>query len=890
MLISEKKNQPGVELAPVFAAKMHFKRRMLSLVITTAVLAQTALAQQAPAAQTAEPETRSPAGIEEILVEGKAIDVGVSVLAVDVARFGTQVQVINAAEIETGGFTNFGELAAGLIRGANIGYSPDEGEFTIRIDGGTDRDTLLLLDGIPTFDRGTPLESLWGATALDPRMIENVEVFRGGQSLYFGGNGGLGVVNAVYKRPEAGDEVSGEVGFYAGDFKTREMYGNVTVPLGKSGEHYLMLFGRTYETDAHEIFSKEAYIDNILALGGMHDFPYSYNSMGVKYLWAINDDTELRFGYQFNTINFEDSFPSTTIYTPNFTEFPMWEARFKTSFNDQLDYEAEAYYTDPRLKNTEFLARVCNIPRLADLAPNVRAIAAARGITSFPTATSYETFAATVDGLATGCVTNPFAAQGNATNTARTGIYVNPQGVPYGTNANPFPIGAPIGYAIESIAGFGTGVPVKGTGDADQAMAGYVDFGFNNRLKYTLNDNFEGVLGFQNITYHDNSSVVFGMRDDNVQSNGIYGELRMSTDYFFPTNISISGRKDFNDSFNDESIWKYGLRQELMGGLYIRSSGGTSYSQPTTAEAGFASNRIANPTIETQQVEAYNHGLGINGDFLNGTFNVELGYFDTTIDHMFGSAQLQNVCINYPGVTPADINPNIITPDAFCQFALAQGFARTQTASFNQRAAQDIQGMTLDVSVDLDQWQADFTFTDMESLELNPIFGQKAVLDHAGTALSFVVPGAAGENKFRQSGERAEWSASMLLSYTPNENWIFSLNPKWQGPEWAYADGRSSRLVDASGNRTTPDLNFGDYLVVNGSIQYFMGADKEHRFLLRAVNLLDETYYERGGLGIAVLSRAAVRGELGLNDSNYYNFYGWNGKPRSFFVQYEYQF
>ncbi len=235
MLISEKKNQPGVELAPVFAAKMHFKRRMLSLVITTAVLAQTALAQQAPAAQTAEPETRSPAGIEEILVEGKAIDVGVSVLAVDVARFGTQVQVINAAEIETGGFTNFGELAAGLIRGANIGYSPDEGEFTIRIDGGTDRDTLLLLDGIPTFDRGTPLESLWGATALDPRMIENVEVFRGGQSLYFGGNGGLGVVNAVYKRPEAGDEVSGEVGFYAGDFKTREMYGNVTVPLGKSG-------------------------------------------------------------------------------------------------------------------------------------------------------------------------------------------------------------------------------------------------------------------------------------------------------------------------------------------------------------------------------------------------------------------------------------------------------------------------------------------------------------------------------------------------------------------------------------------------------------------------------------------------------------------------------
>ncbi len=889
MLFIEKSHK-GVQFTPEFSGKTQFKKRILSLIITSAVLAQTALAQQAPAAQPAEPVTRAPSGVEEILVEGKALNAGVSVLAVDVARFGTQVQVIDSAEIETGGFTNFGELAAGLIRGANIGYSPDEGEFTIRIDGGTDRDTLLLLDGIPTFDRGTPLESLWGATALDPRMIENVEVFRGGQSLYFGGNGGLGVVNAVYKRPEAGDEVKGEVGFYTGDFKTREMYGNVTVPLGSSGEHYLMLFGRTYETDAHEIFSEEAYIDNILALGGKHDFPYSYNSMGVKYLWAINEDTEFRLGYQFNTIDFEDSFPSTTIYTPNYTEFPMWEARFKTSFTDQLDYEAEAYYTDPRLKNTEFLARVCNIPRLADLAPNVRALAATKGITSFTTATSYEKFAATVEGLPTGCVTNPFGAQGNSTNTAKSGIYVNAQGVPYGTLANPFPIGAPMGYVIESIAGFGTGVPVKGTGDADQAMAGYLDYGFNNRIKYTLNENLEGVLGFQNITYRDNSSVVYRMSRDEVQSNGIYGELRMSTDFYFPTNISISSRHDFNSSFNDESIWKYGLRQELMSGMYIRSSGGTSYSQPTTAEAGFAGNRVANPTIETQQVEAYNSGIGIDGDIFGGSFNVELGYFTTTIDHMFGSAQLQNVCINYPGVLATDINPNIITPDAFCQLALSKGFARTQTANFNMRTEQDIRGITLDVSLDLDKWEADFTLTNMESLEPNPIFGQKAQLDHTGTVLSFVVPGAAGENKFRQSGERAEWSASMLMSYTPNENWIVSLNPKWQGPEWAYADGRSSKIVDASGNRTTPDLNFGDYVVLNGSVQYFMGDNKEHRFMLRAVNLLGEKYYERGGLGVAVLSRAAVRGELGLNDSNYYNFYGWNGKPRSFFLQYEYQF
>jgi outer membrane cobalamin receptor len=863
--------------------------KKLGLIIAALLSAQV-LAQNQQESEAA--AGRAAPALEEVLVEGRPLREGVSQLSIDVARFGTQVQVISADEIATGGFTNFGELAAGLIRGANIGYSPDEGEFTIRIDGGTDRDTLLLLDGVPTFDRGTPLESLWGATALDPRMIENVEIFRGGQSLYFGGNGGLGVVNAVYKRPEAGDDVHGEVGVYAGDFKTREMYGNITLPLAGSDEHYLMFFGRTYETDAHEIFSREAYVDNVYALGGKHDFPYSYNSLGMKYLWAINDDTELRFAYQLNTINFEDSFPGSTIYTPNFTEFPMWEAKFKTNFSDSISYEAEAYYTDPTLKNTEFRARVCGIPRVQDLPADVQSIAAAQGITSFRTAAAFEAFAATVPGLPAGCVTSPYSVLGasDATTSAREGIYVDAEGRRYGTLANPFPIGAPIGYAIESIAGFGTGVPVKGTGEADQASAGYIDYGFNNRIKYVMNDSIEGVLGFQNITYKDNSDKVYGMTDDAVTSNGVYGELRLSSDYFVQTNISLSARHDFNDSYEDETIWKYGYRQDLPGGFYLRSSGGTSYSQPTLIEAGFSGNRISNPTIETQAVEAYNHGIGINGDLFGGTFNVEVGYFDTVIDKQFGSAALRSVCSNYPNVRPQDINPNIIAPTAFCEYALANGIPDTATASFNLKRSQDISGITLDIAFDFDRWQADFTFTDMESLEPNPIHGLSAVLDGSGQPQGFVVPGAAGSERFRQSGERAEWSASLLLTYTPTDRWVFSLNPKWQGPEWNWAPTGAARLVDANGKRTNPDVNFGDYVVVNGSIQYFMGLDMEHRFLLRAVNILDEGYFERGSFGNQVYSRAGARGELGLNDSGYYYPYGWNGKPRSFWVQYEYRF
>lgn len=859
--------------------KFPCKSLILPLAIAMSVtVMQTAFAQEEESA------------IEEIVVEGQVRRGGVTDLAIDQSRYGTQIQLISADEIATGGFTNFGELSSGLIRGANIGYSPDEGEFTIRIDGGTDRDTLLLLDGVPTYDRGTPLESLWGATAIDPRMIENVEIFRGGQSLYFGGNGGLGVVNVIYKRPEAGDTMGGQIGVYAGDFRTREMYGNVKFPLGENSNHYLMFFGRSYETDAHEIFSPESYTDTVRALGGFHKFPYSYNNIGVKYLWAMGPQTELRMGYQHSTIDFRDSFPPYTIYQPNYTEFPMWDFDFNSRINDDLRVEVEAYYTNPRLWNTELDARVCNTPRLSDLPQQYQDEAAAQGITGFSTAAEFESFANSVAGLPAGCVTNPYGNRGGAGSSAQVGFYVDENGVPYGTADNPFPIGAPIGYVIQSTAGFGTGAPTKGFGEEDQFKAGYNDWGVNMRLKYDMGRSFQGVLGFQNTSYEDGSHSAYGMSTDSVSTNGVYGELRFTSDAFIQTNFSVSARQDFNENFDDENIWKYGFRQELPGGFYVRSNGGTSYSQPTLREAGMRSNTVTNPNLETQRVETYSLGAGVNGNAFGGTFNVEVGYFDTLIDNMFGSSAIENVCVNYPGVTIDDINPNIKTPTEFCNFALSAGIDPFEVAFFNTDQEQDIQGVTFDIAFDFEKWQADFTYTDMESLEANPIFGQMARLDGSSAALDFVVPGAAGSDALRQSSERPEWSASLLLTYTPSAKWVFALNTTWQGPEWAYANTRASRIVDGNGNRLVPDQNFGDYMVVNGSVQYYLGEENQHRFLLRAVNLLDEDYFERAGLGDQRIARAGVRGEVTQDDGDYYYFYGWNGKPRSLWLQYEYSF
>lgn len=837
---------------------------------------------------------------DEIIVEGKRTDETITDLAVDFAEYGTQVQLITDEEIKTGGFTNFGELAAGLIRGANVGYSPDEGEFTIRIDGGTDRDTLLLVDGVPYFDRSSPSEDIWPATAIDPRMIESVEIYRGGQSLYFGSNGGLGVVSVRSKEPDG--EFKGEIGVYGGSFKTREIYGNVAFPLPVDflpGEHSLLVYGRTYNTDSNTLFDREVFADTLLELGAFREYPYSFTNIGGKYLWRIDDDTEFRAGYQFATVDFEDTFPNSTPYAPNKTEFPIFNASFKTRFSDSMKLDVEAHYQAPKLTNTEFDPLVCSIPRVQDLPDNIQPLAPAGG---FPTAVDYEAFAA-ANGLPAGCVTNPQFNFGRANVTAREGIYVNPaNGLPYGTLDNPFPIGNPLGFVIQSVANFGTGVPTKGIGDVDQLVSGYIDYGINGRLTNTWTNWLETVVGVQNTSYKDNSDDVFGVRDVTLSSTGVYGDLRLDLPIFEGLSLSIAGRHDFNTNFSDETVWKFGARQELPGGFYLRASGGTSYSLPKIDEIGaFGPSANINPDLEAQSVETYNIGGGVNGEIWGGTFNVEIGYFDTEIKNLFADRSIESVCLQYatensPGSPFAldviERNRSLINPpDAFCATAAANSLPGTNTVAVNQIALQDIRGFTVDLALDTDLVQFDITYTDNESLEPNPVAGVLARLDGTSTNLGFVVPGAAGSDAFRQSGERPEWSASALITVTPSDRWVIAFNPRYQGPEWAYAPTAAARLVDAEGNRTVQDINFGNYFVMNASAQYIFGDERQHRFMVRAVNIFDEDYFERasGGSDLRV-SRAAVRGEIGPNDSVYYQQYGWNGKPRSAWIQYEYRF
>ena len=294
---------------------------------------------------------------DQITVTGRKIET--TQLATEAVVYGNNVQIVDSQDIASSGASNFAEIAQFLIKGANIGYSPDEGEYTIRLDGGGDRDTLVVLDGVPLYDRGPALENIWGTTTIDPHMIDRVEVFRGGNSLFFGSNGGIGVVSIVTKKPDGENKF--EFGASYGSFSSRELWGNATFKLDAEGRHSVMVYGSSQNTDGPRIFAPESFVDNVAAGGGIQKFPLNRNNVGIKYLWKIDDKTEFRANGQYTQIEFQDPFPDTNTSSPNRVRYPIVDFSIDRRWSDRLRTEVMGYWSNPQLNNTETYPDVCAI-------------------------------------------------------------------------------------------------------------------------------------------------------------------------------------------------------------------------------------------------------------------------------------------------------------------------------------------------------------------------------------------------------------------------------------------------------------------------------------------------------------------------------------------------
>jgi iron complex outermembrane receptor protein len=339
------------------ASVSRLARALLTSCAAIATSVHAAETQAPAAAVTTAAASAATAAVEDeaIVVTGRAT--AASQVAASAVEFGNTVQIVGAPEIEASGATNFAEAVQFLVKGANIGYSPDEGEYTIRLDGGGDRDTLVVLDGVPLYDRGPTLETIWGSTIIDVHMIERIEVFRGGNSLFFGSNGGVGVVSIVTKRPDG--EARREFGLSYGSFDTRELWGNVTIPLDAEGRHSVMFYGSYLHTDSPRIFAPESYVDNVAAGGGIQEFPVDKGNVGFKYLWKMADTTEFRLNGQYTEMDFHDPFPDTNTFSPNTVQYPIVDASLTHRWSDRVLTEVQGYFSNPQLFNTETFPEVC---------------------------------------------------------------------------------------------------------------------------------------------------------------------------------------------------------------------------------------------------------------------------------------------------------------------------------------------------------------------------------------------------------------------------------------------------------------------------------------------------------------------------------------------------
>lgn len=657
------------------------------------------------------------------------------------AVYGNYVQVVGAEQIAASGASNFAELAQFLIKGANVGYSPDEGEYTIRLDGGGDRDTLVVLDGVPLYDRGPALEEIWGTTTIDPHMIEAVEVFRGGNSLFFGSNGGIGVVSIHTKRPDGTNRV--ELGASYGSFNSRELWGNARMALdGEGGAHSVMVYGSSQNTDGPRIFNPADFVDNVRLAGGVQKYPLNRNNVGLKYRFKPSDATEVNLNAQYTQIEFFDAFPDNETYSPNRVRYPIIDASIIHKWSDALASQFDAYWSNPKLNNTETYAEICRVKA--------------------------------------GCV------------DTQTGKEIS-----FGTAT-----GRSIAYQY------------KGYG-ADSKVSGFMEWGFNFRNTLTLQGVGEAVAGVQMVSYRNDSDPVFKISNEWNRTTGLYLDLRPRLPFSPTTNISLAGRLDFSNAFDSKFIWKFGVRQPI-GDFYVRANGGTSYSLPKTNELfADSATTVGNPNLKPESTETYNGAIGFQKT--SGSLNVsaEIGVFRTDITNRIQGTS---------GLTP--------------------------NTYFNNTALTQIRGITADFNLAIgDQWSINAGFT-----------RQKAHLK--GSTL--------------QINETPEYMIQGTLAWnSPDQRWHVNLFPRYQGPEYA-----------TGGLNNSLRHNFGNYLVVNGSLGWWAGEDRQHRFQVRVVNIFNEKYAERYGYGNQRYSSAFVRGEITTTSPNYYYGYPFEGKPRAVYVSY----
>jgi outer membrane cobalamin receptor len=262
----------------------------------------------------------------------------------ELAKYGTRVDVITAAQIKNGGFVDIAAALQALAPGLFI--SPKNGPFDYvraSFQGSTTGDILWLVDGVRINNRlyntTTPLDTMPAS------IVERIEIIEGGQALFYGTQAVAGAVNIVTKA--FSDTPDGALSVGADTINDRHFDGYARDSIGQS---QFVIYGSADKSTGFQPFRTEDYQPSATD----RRRAYEVLTVGAKYAYNFTDQIRLTIAEQHTDGRLDFALPELSNTAFNDRNEDLLTAKLDLALSDAVQFFIKGYYHNWRSHYTEF--------------------------------------------------------------------------------------------------------------------------------------------------------------------------------------------------------------------------------------------------------------------------------------------------------------------------------------------------------------------------------------------------------------------------------------------------------------------------------------------------------------------------------------------------------
>lgn len=268
--------------------------------------------------------------LEEILVTARSIE---DTLAVELARYGHDVEYISADRIRAAGYADASTALQFEVPGLFV--SPGSGPFDyvdVSLQGSRPGDVLWLIDGVRISNR---IFNETSPDTLPANMIERIEVLKGGESLFYGTQGVAGAINIVTRG--FSDQPGGSL---AVNYDSNEGYQIGGYARGAIGRHKFVVYSSKNEGDGYRQY------DRFEPSATDRERGYDVSNVGLKYGIDFTDSLRVDLLYHHTDARLDNNQPVKTKRSYNDRDEDIVSAKLAYDANEHVQLVVKAYLHD----------------------------------------------------------------------------------------------------------------------------------------------------------------------------------------------------------------------------------------------------------------------------------------------------------------------------------------------------------------------------------------------------------------------------------------------------------------------------------------------------------------------------------------------------------------